>query len=179
MSTVPVHERMVLDVGAGEDPHPEANATADIRDGVGDFTFDAGREEWPLETASVDKVIARHVVEHLEDPTHFFDEAARVLVAEGALEIHVPLGENAITDLDHKSEWKFNTPLQYCQHRQRAWDPETKFVLGVRDVDVWLGGPLAPFSPLLQVAAVAWPAWAVHRCFAGELRAVYRRSADA
>jgi len=165
----------VVDVGAGEDPHPQATVTADIREGVGDLCFDAGTERWPMDDASVDKVIARHLLEHLADPTHFFDEAARVLVEGGTLQIHVPIGEDAVTDLDHKSLWKYCTPEQYCREQQRSWDPDTAFQLVTRSVDVWLGGPLRPLSPLLQAAAYKWPAWATHRCFAGELRAVYLR----
>lgn len=163
----------ILDVGAGDNPDPRATETVDIQPGA-DHVFDLS-EEWPLADQSVNGIIARHVVEHLENPAHFFDEAGRVLIDGGNLEVSVPVGENAKTDLDHAHEWRHSTPEQFCRRQQRAWDPETDFVLVDRDADVWLGGPLRPLSPLMQALSVPFPNWAVHRCYSGELTAAYRR----
>ena len=45
---------------------------------------------WPLSDRSVDMVICDCVIEHLPDPSAFFDEAARVLVGGGYLCIRTP-----------------------------------------------------------------------------------------
>lgn len=170
----------VLDIGSGENPHPEATITADIRVGVADYAFDASRDRWPFHDGSINKIVAQHVVEHieLEDLEHLFSEAARVLVDRGALELAVPVGLNADVDLDHVDEWEFDTPILFCRERQRPWDPETEFDLVDRDLDVWLSGPLGPLSPLFRLAATRWPEWAARRAFCGELRATYEKQPD-
>lgn len=172
--------RRILDIGAGENPHPEATITADIREGVCDFAFDAARDEWPFPDGSIVKIVAQHVVEHieLEDLEHFFAEAGRVLIDGGKLDIAVPIGLNADVDLSHSDEWEFDTPILFCKERQRPWDPETKFVLEERELDVWLSGPLGPLSPLLRLASRRWPEWAARRAFCGELRATYEKDGD-
>ncbi|QSR85445.1 class I SAM-dependent methyltransferase [Methylacidimicrobium sp. B4] len=45
---------------------------------------------WPLEDGSVDLLLADWVVEHLEEPSHFFAESARVLRPEGFLCLRTP-----------------------------------------------------------------------------------------
>lgn len=163
----------VLDVGAGREPDARADETLDIRppaDHVADLT-----DEWPIETDSIGCVIASHVVEHLDDPAHFFAEAGRVLVRGGTLEVTVPLGSDALTDHDHATVWRYATPEQFCRRQQRAWDPRTDFVLLNRHLSAWGGGPerIVWDTPLGDVLAQTWPAWAAHRCPHGELTAVY------
>ena len=165
----------VLDVGAGENPDPRATATLDIRppaDHVGDI-----EDTWPFNPGDIDIVIANHVVEHLSDLTHFFREAGRVLRDGGALEITVPLGEDALTDHDHETVWRFCTPEQFCREQQRPWDPVVPFELQRRRLRVWGLGPERRVwtSPLVDAAARLWPAWVAHRAPAGELTARYRR----
>lgn len=171
-------DRRVLDVGAGENPVPEATVTLDQRE-CADYQADIEREEWPLADGSVDVVVARHVLEHVADPAHVFREAGRVLVDGGFFAVTVPLGEDAHTDHDHETAWRYHTPRQFCQREQRPWDPDVPFRLVRREIETWLGGPLAPLTPLFRAAERLWPAWAAHRCFAGELTAVYRRVSDA
>jgi len=62
----------VLDVGAGPNPDPRADETLDIQPPA-DHVADLG-DRWPIDTATVSRVIANHVVEHLADPAHFFAE---------------------------------------------------------------------------------------------------------
>lgn len=167
----------VLDVGAGENPVPEADVTLDRRP-VADYEADISGD-WPLPENSVDHVVARHVVEHVAEPAHVFREAARVLTAGGTFRVTVPLGEDAHTDHDHETAWRYCTPEQFCRDRQRPWDPDVPFVLQQRRIETRLGGPLAPLTPVFRWTERHWPAWAAHRCFAGELTAVYRRVEDA
>lgn len=167
----------VVDVGAGEDPHPDADLTIDRRpcaDRQADLT-----DEWPLEPASCDRIIARHVIEHLPDPTHVFREAGRVLRVGGEFEVVVPLGHDAIADPDHETTWTWKTPIVFCRERQRGWDPGVPFRLEARDLQgLRFVGPLKPLTPLLALASRHWPAWAAYRCYDGALYARYRRVAD-
>lgn len=163
----------MIDIGAGPDPDPRATITADIR-APADVLIDA-RKAWPFGTNSVTGIVASHLVEHLADPTRFFQEAGRVLKPRGWLEVSVPLGSDAVTDLDHEQVWRYATPEQFCRQAQRPWDPDTSFELISRDLDVWGYGPEAFWNttPMQLLADVA-PAWAAHRCPAGELTATFR-----
>lgn len=163
----------VIDLGAGENPDARADATADIRP-VADYRVDLDAE-WPWPQRSLSGVIARHVLEHVADVSHFFAEAGRVLQDGGWLEVTVPLGKNALADDDHERVWQWTTPTHYCRERQRGWDPETAFVLVGRELNADLQGVLAPLNPLFRVVARVSPGEAAYRCSAGELTATYRR----
>lgn len=168
--------RRVVDLGAGTNPDPRANETVDYRD-VGDHQFDLD-DRWDLVTNSVDGLLCNHTFEHVDDPKHFFDEAARVLKPYGWLEITMPLGKNAVADDDHDREWLWTTPAHYCRERRRGWDSETGFLLVDREMDAHLQGFLAPLDPLFQLAVKLSPGEAAYRCSAGELTARYRRVRD-
>lgn len=162
----------VLDIGAGHNPDRRATETVDVA-APADHEFDLD-DEWPIETASVDGIVANHVVEHL-DAQHVFQEAARVLEDDGWFELRVPLGEDARTDPSHVQEWTFGTPARFCQQRQQPWDQATDFRMVDRNVDGRLGGPLKPLTPLFQACTRWWPGWVADRCYQGELMARYRR----
>jgi SAM-dependent methyltransferase len=164
----------VVDVGAGANPHPDADVTVDQRR-CADRQADLN-DEWPLATASCDRVIARHVVEHLADPEHAFAEAGRVLKPGGTFEVWVPLGHDAAADPTHRWTWTWKTPRYYCSERDPGWGPDVPFRLTCREPrDLRFAGPLADVSPLLQWASRRWPAWACYRAFDGELYCRFRR----
>lgn len=66
------------DRGIGVDIHYNPDIEADLNDGI------------PVADDSVDRIIASHVLEHLENPSLFFRECRRVLRDTGELEIEVP-----------------------------------------------------------------------------------------
>lgn len=162
----------VLDIGAGHNPDSRSTETVDVN-APADHDFDLD-EDWPIETASVDGIVANHVVEHL-DASHVFAEAGRILRDDGWFELTVPLGENARTDPDHVQEWTFGTPARYCCDRQESWDDDTVFQMVDRSVEARLGGPLELYTPLFQLCTRWWPGWVADRCYQGELTARYRR----
>lgn len=60
------------------------------------------RRGLPFDTSSVDKLVASHILEHL-DPDNFIwvmGEIYRVLISDGVLQIEVPLGITG--SVDHK-----------------------------------------------------------------------------
>lgn len=166
----------IVDLGAGIDPDRRATETVDLH-APADHQFDLSGP-WPLDDASIDGLVATHVVEHL-DAEHVFAEAGRVLVDGGWLEVAVPLGENADTDPDHRTRWTYGTPAVFCRQYSAAagrhWDPDPPFELEERRVDVNLGGPLQRLSPAFRLLARAYPAWCARRCYSGELTARYTR----
>lgn len=165
--------RPVLDVGAGESPDPRADETADIRPGC-DHRFDV-TEEWPLRDEYASGLTLHHVVEHVGDPWHVYREAARVLTDGGWLEVTVPLGWSQDTDPDHEWRPTYEGLARFADAGRQPWDPNLPFALVRRDVAPRLGGPLADATPLLQLLARRWPAWACWHADHGEMTARYRR----
>ena len=79
-------EPVVLNVGCGEDErgvgidlnYDQADIEADLNEGI------------PVEDDAVDRVIAEHVLEHLENPAATLREIRRVLRDDGEAAIEVP-----------------------------------------------------------------------------------------
>lgn len=140
---------VILDVGCGESPDERATHTADIRD-VADEQFNAAEDSWPFTDGFADGVILNHVVEHwtIEQTVHAFREAARVLDADGWLELTVPLGANFRTDGDHVPPvWTWETPETWSITHRRGWDPDVPLILQDREVRVWTVRPFGFISP--------------------------------
>lgn len=150
-TTEPIREAVdfnrVVDLGAGTDPDPRATVTADLH-APADHTVDLN-EEWPWPAASVDGLIAHHVVEHL-NAGHVLDEACRVLQDNGWLEIALPIGQDFDTDMatpaghrpENRAEW--HKPLIWVgKHNpeRRPWDPERPLSVTDRSVALWTHKP--------------------------------------
>jgi SAM-dependent methyltransferase len=165
----------VVDVGAGPDPDPRADETADRRP-VADHQFDV-QTEWPLPDGYATGVTMHHVIEHCRDPWHVVGEAARVLEPGGWLEITVPLGWSQDVDPDHEWRPTWQTFERLGQDRE-PWDPDVGLRLIRRDQTVYLGGPLRPLTPLFRWVARHAPQWGAHHADYGSLTAKYRRVDD-
>ena len=75
-------------------------------------TWVAGDAQYlPFRSNAFSKIIAHHVLEHLEKPDMFLREAYRVLKKEGILSLRVPnvFSRNAYADPDHKHVFNFLT----------------------------------------------------------------------
>lgn len=80
--------KLVLDVGGGNNPHLRADVVCekyifdDFHRGANvarDIPLVAGdASALPFKTGIFDVIVSTHVIEHLEDPASFFEEAARV-----------------------------------------------------------------------------------------------------
>ena len=70
----------------------------------------------PFKENSIDLVIARFVLEHLDEPIKAFNEIHRVLKRGGRLRAIVPhaFGRDAIENPTHKSFYTLNTILYFC-----------------------------------------------------------------
>lgn len=79
---------------------PEGYKSVDLRDA--DIIMDL-TGTWELEDNSVGVLRAYHILEHLPDTIHFFNEAYRVLSPGGFLLIEVPhyLGQGGVSDPTH------------------------------------------------------------------------------
>ncbi len=72
-----------------------------------DCVFSADTDVWPFPDNSVAEVYSSHVVEHLHNPVHFFEQAYRVLAPNGTMLIRVPYGGHhaAWWDITHVRPW--------------------------------------------------------------------------
>lgn len=97
--------KLVLDVGAGNNPHPRADVLCekylhdDFHRGAGGAATDlplvvGDASALPFKSDSIDILISSNTIEHLEDPAGFFAEAGRVahsgfFTAPSALQEHL------------------------------------------------------------------------------------------
>lgn len=99
---------MILELGCGTKPRPGAVNHDKVRhhDYV-DVAWDLDNLPWPWADASFEEIYATDVLEHLKEPVKALEECWRILVPNGVLHLRVPygMGENARTDLTHKSFW--------------------------------------------------------------------------
>lgn len=129
-----------LHLGCGTDykigwHNVDVNETVEV-----DQRIDLNQQTWDVPSNTFRKILASHVFEHLDSIEHALRECHRVLVPEGSLVVHMPIGENLHADPDHQHEWRWQTPEYYCGSRH--WDVDTGFEVTNRGVNLWstLGG---------------------------------------
>jgi hypothetical protein len=76
------------------------------------------RGQWPWADSSVQEIKAWDIFEHLPDKIRTMNEAHRVLVPNGILDLFVPTteGRGAFQDPTHKSYWTPNDLFYYVEH---------------------------------------------------------------
>jgi SAM-dependent methyltransferase len=78
---------------AGMDPFPESIRIAGRHTDASLHEGDAAAAEWPFEAGSFDVISCLDVVEHLEEPRVFWDNARRYLGPDGLLVVRTPNGQ--------------------------------------------------------------------------------------
>jgi predicted SAM-dependent methyltransferase len=74
-------------------------------------------KRWPWADSSVHYIVALDIFEHLRSPIHSMNEAWRVLILGGKIDIMVPTtdGRGAFQDPTHVSFWNRNS-FKYYEH---------------------------------------------------------------
>jgi SAM-dependent methyltransferase len=169
----------VLDIGAGENPHPDATTTMDRVDlSTIDVVQDVTEQPWPFETNAFDRVYASHVLEHIQHPVGVFEEVARVLRPMHDFDVVVPIGLDARTDPTHVHEWTWDTPEYFTRSPPYEYGWGLPFDIVEKDVDWWCDGPFKRFESTVQnwVQAHGPGKWLSGvRGLSGELSVTYRR----
>lgn len=125
---------LCLDLG-GRFNCPTGYKSVDLLDA--DYIFDL-EKRWELEDNSVGVLRAYHLIEHLEDTIHFFNEAYRVLTDGGVLLFEVPSmncadGGGAIADPTHKKFFNLHSFSYYTNEQYaRFIRPQYKGAFQVR-----------------------------------------------
>jgi predicted SAM-dependent methyltransferase len=75
---------------------------------------------WPWDDSSVETIKAWDIFEHLPDKMHTMNEAWRVLVPGGTLDLFIPTtdGRGAFQDPTHVSFWTPNDLFYFCDEYQ-------------------------------------------------------------
>jgi SAM-dependent methyltransferase len=88
------YEPVILEIGAGTNPDPEATHTLDKRTDIPvDFPgIDIANDPLPFDDECVDQVVGYHILEHIprEKIGHVFREIDRILKLEGTGHIELP-----------------------------------------------------------------------------------------
>lgn len=132
------NELPMLDLGGALNSH-EGYTTVDRHNADVNCDLD---QRWPFEDNSVGVIRAHDILEHL-DPIHAMNEAYRVLVPNGVMDILVPStrGEGAWCDPTHKSFWNKRSFRYYTEQNMHKYlEPELvgKFQqIRCIDQDMW------------------------------------------
>ena len=155
---------LCLDLG-GRIACPEGYASVDLLDA--DFIQDLN-ETWRFNDNSVGVLRAYHVLEHLNDTIHFFNEAFRVLAPGGFLLIEVPSanGAGAFGDPTHKKffnllSFEYFTNQQYAKYIQPQYTGRFQVA---RLVEYWWQNPNIPIISAQLIALKGW----YDQCWCGE-----------
>lgn len=115
---------------------------------------------WPFEDNSVGVLRAYHVLEHLHNTIHFFNEAYRVLAPGGFLLIEVPStnGPGAWSDPTHVRffntlSFEYFTNRQYAQYIQPQYTGRFQVA---RLVEYWWDNPRIPVVSAQLIALKGW-----------------------
>lgn len=165
-----------LNLGCGEDTIPDAtNVDVESLDGV-DEVVDLDDIPWPWETASADRIVARHVIEHLERPLDAIHEAVRVLRPTGYLELTYPIGQTRFEDPTHRNYWNWHTAEALTGQRKHGHEHVDGLRLCGRSLSYQVSGRLGRWYANVRLAVGGPGPWLSQvPGLSGEVTATYRR----
>lgn len=119
----------VLNLGCGDDSNPNYwNVDVVDLEGV-DEVVDLDEYPWPWDSSSWQRVIAKHVLEHLSDPIAALEEIGRVLSPTGELELWYPIGHTRFEDPTHRHFWNYHTAATIVGDRAHSHEHVDGFQL--------------------------------------------------
>lgn len=148
---------LAIDLG-GRFNCPPGYRSVDLLDA--DYIVDLEKPWTQFEDNSVGVIRAYHLLEHLDDTIHFFNEAFRVLAPGGFLLIEVPSvkGDGAFADPTHKKF--FNTlSFEYFTNENQARFIRPQYngrFQKARVVEYWWSNPRIPVISAQLIALKGW-----------------------
>lgn len=134
-----------LNLGCGDDYRDDWH-NVDIDPAVNpDDTLDASDTPWPFPSNHFKRIDAWHVLEHVDAVP--WGELARVLAADGVLELRYPIGHTRFEDTTHEQFWNYNSAEQSIGGRKHAHEVDAPLELVARDVD-WA---ISQCEPLVEL----------------------------
>ncbi len=80
----------VLDIGCGNNKIKGATGLDISKDTQADIIWNLNAYPYPIETDGIDKIYAKHVIEHVDDPIKFLNEVYRIAKPGGSCFIETP-----------------------------------------------------------------------------------------
>ncbi|MBL1140629.1 MAG: methyltransferase domain-containing protein [Proteobacteria bacterium] len=145
---------MKINLGAGSDIRDEyVNHDITKLPGI-DVVHDLNVFPWPWEDNSTDEIVAKDIIEHLDDFMAAMEEIHRILVSGGVVRIKVPYWNSVSRYADpthqrgfHEITFKFFDPTSiYCQ--ERHYYTRARFLIAEESFVV------APFTPYFAIPGV-------------------------
>jgi len=120
-----------------------------------DLVHDLNSYPWPWDDESVDEIIAKDVIEHLDDFMAAMEEIYRILKPEGLARIKVPYWNSVSCHADpthrrgfHELTFRFFDPTSiYC--KERHYYSHARFLI-VQEAFV-----VAPFTPYFSIPGIS------------------------
>lgn len=140
-----------LNIGAGSDIRKNyINHDITILDGI-DIVHDLNVYPWPWKDSSLEEVVMKDVVEHLDNFMKAMEELYRIMKPGGVVKVSVPYWNSSFAHIDpthrrgfHEHTFKFFDPDSiYCQERHYYTHARFKII---KEVFV-----ISPFSPYIQI----------------------------
>jgi ubiquinone/menaquinone biosynthesis C-methylase UbiE len=117
----------ILDIGCGKNKIPHAVGIDIDKSLYPDILHDLNIYPYPIKDNEFDKIYAKHVIEHVNDPTSFIKECYRILKPGGTMFVETPHFSSrvAYSEPDHKrffSYFMFSgllSKVKFSKTRQR------------------------------------------------------------
>lgn len=130
---------MKLNLGCGNN-YLQGYINVDRMPGIADIVHDLDEIPYPWPDNSVDEILMRHVLEHLQDIRKVMDELWRLLRPRGQLVLYVPHFSHfqALTHPEHRHAFHYNsfqmfTPQSGERYTDRLWNIQEVKLLGFRN----------------------------------------------
>ena len=130
-----------LNLGAGRDHRPGYLNVDRIPSETTDIVHDLNKFPYPWGDDSVESILLRHVLEHVDDIRAIMDELWRILVPAGLLEIYVPHFSHfqAFTHPEHRHAFHYNSLNMITPN---AAEPYTDHLWNIKEVELHFTPPL-------------------------------------
>ncbi len=80
----------ILDIGCGNNKIKGAVGLDISKDTRADIIWDLNNYPYPVEAGEIDKIYAKHIIEHVDDPIKFLNEVYRITKPGGSCFIETP-----------------------------------------------------------------------------------------
>ncbi|MBZ0271145.1 class I SAM-dependent methyltransferase [bacterium] len=119
----------ILDLGCGPGKAPGAfGVDRRALPGV-DLVHDLAIRPWPIESGAYDRIVIRHVIEHVDDVIGFFDEVHRVAANGATVEIVTPHFSNRCAYLDPTHRHTFSARFLEFVADAPPWRPASRLAV--------------------------------------------------
>jgi SAM-dependent methyltransferase len=123
---------MIIDIGSGPHPKPDANIFMDVHQwGNINCLHDLTKVPYPLESGSFSKAYMGDVIEHISifDVDNVLKEVYRILKSGGILEVTVP-DVRWICERIVKNDWDIMANVDWLNQSNNSWSNAMSYLFG-------------------------------------------------